>query len=271
MDKIEILKEYFGYSSLKPEQERIIDTIFAGKDAIGLLPTGYGKSLTYQIPALIFDGLTIVISPLISLMQDQVIELKERFIKAEYINSLQDSYEIDSVYRQIDRGNVKILYVSAERLLTKRFIEMAMKTEISLIVVDEAHTLLWSEDFRFALGRINEFIKLLKNRPPILAVTATATNNTVDKIKKLLELKSPTLVIGDMDRKNIFYNMIVTKDKDGDLIKILTGYKEKCIIYCLTIKACLHVRELLKKINIRAMIYHGKLSGSEKKATLEDF
>ena len=268
---MDILKEYFGYNSLKPEQEEIIDNILNGKDVIGLLPTGYGKSLTYQIPALLFDGLTIVISPLISLMQDQVEELKEKFIRAEYINSLLDRYEIDSVYNDIKRGRVKILYVSAERLLTKRFIEVIQEVEVSFIVCDEAHTLLWSEDFRFALGRINEFIKLFNKRPKILAVTATATNNTIKKIKEMLELKNPYVVVGDADRKNIFYNMIVTKNKDKDLLKIFGGYNNKAIIYCLTIKACFHVREVLKKVGIDGLVYHGKLTSKDKKRTLQEF
>ena len=271
MDKLTILKDYFGYDGLKKEQEEIIDTILEGRDAIGLLPTGYGKSLTFQIPALLFSGLTIVICPLISLMQDQVEALKDKYIKAEFINSTQDRAMQENIYKRVLAGNVKILYLAAERLLTNRLLEVALGVEVSLIVCDEAHTLLWSEDFRFALGRINEFINRLPNRPPVLALTATATNNTIERIEELLELKAPRVVIGDCDRKNIFYSIIKSKNKDDDLIKILKADKRKTIIYCLTIKSCEHVQELLSKNGINSRAYHGRLVNKSKAIIQNDF
>ena len=217
MDKLDILKKYYGYSKLKKEQATIIDAVLNNNDIIGLLPTGYGKSVTFQIPALLLDGITIVITPLIALMQDQVRNLKDKMIPAAYINSLLDKEEVDNVYRKLRRGDIKILYVSAERLETKRFLDEIINIDISMIVADEAHTLLWSEDFRRALGHIPIFINSLKNRPKLLALTATATNETTKKITTLLNLYNPKIVIGDCDRKNIFYKIIKTTSKDRDL------------------------------------------------------
>ena len=165
MDYNIILKKYFGYEKLKDEQKRVVDSVLSGKDTIGLLPTGYGKSITFQLPALLFDGITIVISPLIALMQDQVINMKKKGISAEYINSLQTYDEQRIIYNKLKDGLVKILYVSAERLQTIKFQEVIKKVHIDLFVCDEAHTLLWSEDFREALGEIDLFINKLSYRP----------------------------------------------------------------------------------------------------------
>ena len=213
MDKIDVLKYYFGYGKLKKEQEDIIDFVLDNNDIIGLLPTGYGKSITFQIPALILDGITLVITPLIALMQDQVRNLKDRLIPAEYINSLLSIEEQENVYKKVKLGKIKILYVSAERLESKKFKEEIKNIEISMIVADEAHTLLWSEDFRIALGHIPKFIENLNKRPKMMALTATATKETVKKITELLNLNNPKIVIGDCDRKNIFYKIVKTKNK----------------------------------------------------------
>ena len=152
MRKEELLNYYFGFNKLKDYQEEIIDNLMEGKDVIGLLPTGYGKSITFQLPALMLEGITIVVSPLIALMQDQVINLKANGIKAEFINSLQTPEEQDIIYERLKQDKIKILYVSGERLQNKRFISEMLKLNIDLFVCDEAHTLLWSEDFRYALG-----------------------------------------------------------------------------------------------------------------------
>ena len=191
-DKNEIIKKYFGYQ-LKQEQADIIDNVLNNKDVIGLLPTGFGKSVTFQVPALMLDGLTIVISPLIALMQDQVMSLKRRGIPSEYINSLQDNDSQDKIYEALKRNEIKILYVSAERLKSTRFLNEILNIDISLLVCDEAHTLLWSEDFRGALGDIPLFIKKLRKRPKMLALTATATEITVSKITNFLSLNNPVV------------------------------------------------------------------------------
>ena len=272
MNKNQILKEYYGYNNLKKEQEEIIDYIMDNLEVIGLLPTGYGKSITFQIPALLLTGITIVVTPLISLMQDQVRTLKERYIKAEYINSLQDEFEQEIIYKKILGGKVKILYVSAERLLTQRFKTFMKNINISLIVCDEAHTLLWGEDFREALFKISEFIDVLSPRPRILALTATATNNTIDVIKKVLKLNNPKVVIGDCDRRNIYYKVVHVKNKIDYLMHyIKLASNKKGIIYTLTINTAKKLYDSLKEKNISVGLYHGRLSSYEKKEVQEYF
>ena len=267
---MQILKSYFGYDNLKEEQEKIINNVIKRKDTIGLLPTGFGKSLTFQIPALLFEGVTIVITPLIALMQDQVINLKGKGVKAEYINSLQSEDDQNIIYSRLKHNKIKILYVSAERLKSKRFLNEIEKVDIDFLVCDEAHTLLWSEDFRHALGEIPAFIKRLPKRPRILALTATATSNTTEKITKLLELDNPDVVIGDCDRKNIFYDIKKTHDKDRDLFFYLKRKQGlHGLVYCLTIKNVVHVYEYLKSKGFNVLKYHGAMDSNEKKEALE--
>lgn len=271
LDKDEVIKKYFGYS-LKKEQSDIIDNILNGNDVIGLLPTGFGKSVTFQVPSLMLDGLTLVISPLIALMQDQVISLKRRGIPSEYINSLQDNQAQDKIYEKLKRNEIKILYVSAERLKSKKFLNEILNVDISLLVCDEAHTLLWSEDFREALGDIPDFINKLKKRPKMLALTATATSLTVSKIVKLLLLKNPIIIKGNCDRNNIFYRNIKTDNKDRDLYFYISRRKGMHgLIYSLTIKKCEHIYNFLREKGINAAIYHGALDPSIKKRVLEDY
>lgn len=271
MNKEEVIKKYFGYR-LKEKQALIIDNVLNGKDVIGLLPTGFGKSVCFQVPALILDGLTLVISPLIALMQDQVQSLKKRGINACYINSLQDEDDKELVYNKLLNGKIKILYVAAERLKSNKFLSIIKQINISFLVCDEAHTLLWSEDFREALGEIPVFIKKLPTRPKMLALTATATNNTVDKITKLLTLNDPLIIVGDCDRKNIFYKNIKTNDKDRDLYFYLKNKKGiHGLIYCLTIKNCKHVYDYLLSKGINVGLYHGALESNIKKKTQEKY
>lgn len=269
--KNEILKYYFGYDSLKEEQSKIIDSVLANNDTIGLLPTGYGKSICFNIPALLLDGLTLVITPLISLMQDQVKNLKNKFIKAEYINSLQTETEKNQIYNKLLNDKIKILFVSGERLLNKRFIDIVNKIKISLIVCDEAHTLLWSEDFRQSLKYIPNFIEKLNERPPILALTATATKITIMKITDILKLNNPNLIIGDCDRKNIFYRIIKTNNKERSLLSYLSRNKTKGIIYTLTIKNAEYLYYELKELGYNVGLYHGELDSDEKKLNQINF
>ena len=272
MRKEELLNYYFGFNKLKDYQEEIIDNLMEGKDVIGLLPTGYGKSITFQLPALMLDGITIVVSPLIALMQDQVINLKANGIKAEFINSLQTPDEQDIIYERLKQNKIKILYVSGERLQNKKFINEMLNLDIDLFVCDEAHTLLWSEDFRYALGEIPLFLEKLKKRPKILALTATSTDITSNKITNLLKLNNPIIVRGNPDRPNIFYKIIKTKDKDRDLyFYIRDKINEHILIYCLTIKKVIHVSNYLKEKGIESLIYHGALESEEKKRTLLEY
>ncbi len=270
MDKNETLKYYFGYDKLKEEQEKIIDSILEGKDTIGILPTGFGKSITFQLPALMFAGITIVVTPLIALMQDQVMELKEKKIYAEYINSLQTKEEQEQIYERLLKYKIKILYVSAERLLNIDFINLIKRIKIDFFVCDEAHTLLWSEDFRKALGLIPLFIKKLSYKPKMLALTATATPKTINKIIKLLELNNPNIIMNNCDRNNIYYRIIKTSKKDEELIKFLKDKNEHILIYCLTIKNVMHVYNLLKD-KYKVLVYHGSLDPDMKKYALEAY
>lgn len=267
-----VLKKYFGYDKLKKEQEKVVLSVLSGNDTIGLLPTGYGKSITFQLPALMFKGITIVISPLIALMQDQVINLKKKNIKSEYVNSLQSIEEQNNVYRRLINGDVKILYVSAERLLTYKFREVIKKVDVDLFVCDEAHTLLWSEDFRESLGRIDEFINMLPKRPKMLALTATATDSTVNKICNILKLNNPNIITINCDRENIFYKVINTHDKDRDLYFFIRNkIKIHIVIYCLTVKNVIHVYEFLKSKGMNVERYYGSLDGDIKKEILEKY
>lgn len=273
MDKIinEIISKYFGYN-LKNEQKEIIELVIKGIDTIALLPTGFGKSITYQIPALIFDGVTLVISPLIALMQDQVTSLKEKGINAEYINSLQTKEEQEIIYNKLIKNKIKLLYVSAERLKSKRFIEVVSKLNISFFVCDEAHTLLWSEDFREALGEIPVFLNLLTKRPKMLALTATATSSTISKIINLLNLNNPTIIKGNCDRLNIFYRNIKTTNKDKELLNYLSNKRNiHGLIYCLTIRNCDYVYSLLKSNNYNVAVYYGTMDSSLKKKTQQQY
>lgn len=270
MDKNETLKYYFGYDKLKEEQERIIDSILEGKDTIGILPTGFGKSITFQLPALMFAGITIVVTPLIALMQDQVMELKEKKIYAEYINSLQTKEEQEQIYERLLKYKIKILYVSAERLLNIDFINLIKRIKIDFFVCDEAHTLLWSEDFRKALGLIPLFIKKLPYKPKMLALTATATPKTINKIIILLELNNPNIIMNNCDRNNIYYRIIKTSKKDEELVRFLKDKNEHILIYCLTIKNVMHVYNLLKE-KYKVLVYHGSLDPDMKKYALEAY
>ncbi len=272
MNREELLQYYFGFDKLKDYQEEIIDNLMNGFDVIGLLPTGYGKSITFQLPALMLDGLTIVVSPLIALMQDQVINLKKNGIKAEFINSLQSIEEQDIIFEKLRLNKIKILYVSAERLQNKKFINEILKLDIDLFVCDEAHTLLWSEDFRYALGEIPLFLEKLKKRPKMLALTATSTDITSDKITNLLKLNNPVIIRGNPDRPNIFYRIIKTKDKDRDLyFYIKDKINEHILIYCLTIKKVTHVANYLREKGFDVLIYHGALEKDEKRKVLIDY
>ena len=271
IDKNLILKSYFGYDELKPEQAQIIDLILEKKDVIGLLPTGYGKSVCFIIPSLILDGLTIVISPLIALMEDQVNNLKKRFIRAEFINSTQSLIEKENIYKRILNNKIKILFVAGERLLTKKFLEVIKKVEINFIVFDEAHTLLWSEDFRLGLSKIPDFLNQFEKRPPILALTATATSITINKINSILCLSNPKLIIGNCDRKNIYYRIIKPYNKERELISLLRRNKGKILIYCLTIKNVEYLYLELSELGFNVGMYHGMLEVDKKKKAQNDF
>ena len=265
MEKYKYLKKYYGYDKFRYPQDLIIDSVLAKKDTIALLPTGFGKSVTFQIPALMMDGLTIVISPLIALMSDQVKNLKKKGIEAEFINSTLSLDEQNDVYLKVSKGKCKLLYVSPEKLLNNYFINKLMNVNVSLLALDEAHTILWGEGFREAFTHISEFIAKLKKRPVILALTATATNQTIEKISYYLNIKDYNVITTNPDRKNIFYKVINTKNKKLELEAYLSFHKnKKGIIYCLTRKRVEELSKYLLDNNIDNVIYHGGLKVEEK-------
>lgn len=269
----EALSKYYGYKSFKEGQYEIITNILMDRDSFCLLPTGGGKSLCYQIPAVIFKGLTLVISPLISLMKDQVDNLNQNGIVAEYINSTQTLEEIDNILVKCIEGNVKLLYISPERLENEFFKRKLRSLNISQIAIDEAHCVsIWGHDFRKSYREIAPFISSLKNRPVVTAFTATATNVVKEDVLKLLNLKNPYLFIGSFDRENLSISVHIEEDKlefIKDIIKSKEG--ESGIIYCATRKEVEGLFYHLKDLGYDVCKYHGGLKDAEKNYYQEEF
>lgn len=264
------IKKYFNFE-LKPIQNKIIKTVINATDCIALLPTGYGKSVTFQIPALILSGITLVISPLIALMEDQVRNLKRKGIKALCINSNQDDELQAYNYNLILGGSIKLVYVSAERLQNKTFLRVISKVKIDLFVCDEAHTLSWSEGFRAALGEIPLFFERIGYQPTILALTATANGDMVSKITSLLSMKNPIIYTALFDKSNIYYRVIKTSNKLKVLLDYLKKNNSKGLIYCLTIKTCELLYSELKRLGFRVGLYHGMLQADVKVKMQTDY
>ncbi len=265
MDKKDVLKNKYGYLEFRYPQEEIIDSILNHQDTIGVLPTGFGKSVTFQIPALLLDGITIVISPLIALMEDQVRNLAKRDIPAAYWHADISNVEQETLINRLKKHHIKLLYVSPERLQNKFFINKMLELSIALVVVDEAHTILWAEGFREAFAHISDFIRLLPKRPPILALTATATECTLKKIITYLEMKNPQQFFLNMDRPNLFYRVYQPRDKLIFLMQYLKDhFGQKGIVYCLTRKKVVELKQQLLQNGISCAYYHGGLALEEK-------
>ena len=272
MDKYLILKEKFGFTEFKYPQDSIIDNVFKGNEVIGLLPTGFGKSIIYQVLALMLDGLSIVITPLISLMEDQIANLKKKNISAVMLNSSVPWKEQEAIFQKILMKKYKILYVSPERLSNIYFLKIMNICKISLVVVDEAHTILWADGFREAFGEIGSFLHGLATRPKILAVTATATAHTLFKIKTILGMKEPKVIEASIDRRNLVYKVLSPKDKNLVLLHLIqTHKKEKGIIYCLTRRKVEELYYILQKKNIACSYYHAGLEAEVKKQNQRNF
>ncbi|MEG2002893.1 MAG: DNA helicase RecQ, partial [Clostridia bacterium] len=269
----EILSKYYGYNEFREGQEEIISCILSGQDAFGIMPTGAGKSICYQAPAMLFSGITIVISPLISLMRDQVLALKEVGIPAAYINSSLSPTQIDTALYNARCGKYKIIYVAPERLLTAQFLNFAAAIEISMLTVDEAHCISqWGQDFRPSYSEIPKFIAALKRRPIVSAFTATATINVKEDILRLLNLKNPKVIVTGFDRKNLFFEVQSPKKKTDALLEFLKKYKnESGIVYCTSRKSVEEVCETLQKKGYLATRYHAGLDAFERKENQDDF
>ena len=272
-DKLSVLKEYFGHDSFREGQNRITDSLLGGREVLGIMPTGAGKSICYQVPALMFDGITIVISPLISLMKDQVSALVQSGVAAAYINSSLTHAQYLKVLQNMESGKYKIIYVAPERLCAPAFLGICRNLNISMVAVDEAHCVSqWGQDFRPSYLKIPDFIDTLNSRPVVGAFTATATGDVRDDIKTLLRLVSPLVVTTGFDRPNLFFSVMQPKNKSIELMKLIKERKnESGIVYCSTRKAVEEVCELLQKNGFAATRYHAGLDENERRRNQDDF
>lgn len=272
-DKLSVLKDYFGHDSFRDGQEQIVDALLDGRDALCIMPTGAGKSMCYQIPALLFDGVTIVVSPLISLMKDQVGSLVQSGVPAAYINSSLSYPQFLRVLSNVEHGKYKIIYVAPERLLTDGFLDTCKKIKISMVAVDEAHCVSqWGQDFRPSYLKIISFVESLANRPIIGAFTATATNDVKEDIKKIPRLENPFEITTGFDRPNLFFGVIKSSSKDEKLIDLIRERGDRSgIVYCATRKNVEAVCELLCDNGFSAARYHAGLDEYERRKNQEDF
>lgn len=287
---LEALNRYFGYDSFRPGQSGIVSAIFAGHDVLGVMPTGAGKSICYQIPAAILPGVAIVISPLISLMRDQVDALNDVGLPAAFINTTQTPDEQDLVFAQALSGQIKLLYVAPERLETERFRNFAVRVPISLVAVDEAHCVSqWGQDFRSSYLGIGEFIAGLPTRPTVAAFTATATERVRRDIVSILGLHTPSITVTGFDRPNLYFDVISMprKDKASWVASYIASHPDESgIVYCATRKETEALAESLNSavaelraaggadvsdIGTIAVAYHGGMSADAREKAQRDF
>lgn len=273
MDILQSLKKYFGFDSFRKGQDELVENILKGNDVLGVLPTGGGKSICYQLPALMLDGICLVISPLISLMKDQVDSLKENGIEAEFINSSQDIKTYTQALRKIKRNEIKILYISPERLENEFFIDFIKDLNISFIAVDEAHCISqWGHDFRPSYKVIPQIYDLFDQKIQIAAFTATATKSVREDIINNLKLSDPFVKVTGFDRENLLFEVRKPKDKLAFLSNYLSDKKDLSgIIYASTRKRVETSYKYLKKLSYNVTLYHAGLSDKEKKKNQEDF
>lgn len=273
MDAQETLKLYFGYDYFKPGQEEIIKAITEGKDVLAIMPTGSGKSICYQVPAMLLSGITIVISPLISLMQDQVKALNEAGIHAGYINSSLTEAQISKVYARALEGIYKILYVAPERLESYKFANFAGRVDISMVTVDEAHCISqWGQDFRPSYLKIVDFIDGLSKRPIVSAFTATATEEVKTDIACVLKLQDPKIVVTGFDRENLYFDVESIKRKDDYVLEYIKKHPDDSgIIYCATRKNVESLFELFSGAGVSVARYHAGMNNEDRKTSQNDF
>ncbi len=273
MDKYDILKKYFGYSGFREGQEVLIDSILQGQDVLGIMPTGAGKSICYQVPALLLPGITLVVSPLISLMKDQVQALNQAGIHAAFINSSLSESQISKALRLAAAGQYKIIYVAPERLETYEFLRFAEQAEISMLTVDEAHCISqWGQDFRPSYLKIVQFIGQLGKRPIISAFTATATENVKEDIVCVLGLRNPRVLVTGFDRSNLYFAVEMPRRKDSHVINYIREHEtDSGIIYCATRKNVDTLYEKLRGEGVAVTKYHAGLAAEERRQNQEDF
>jgi len=272
---LEALTRYFGYDSFRPGQQGIVEALLAGHDVLGVMPTGAGKSVCYQIPAALSPGVTLVVSPLISLMRDQVDALNDLGLPAAFINTTQTPDEQAMVFAQAAAGQIKLLYVAPERLETGRFRDFAARTPISLIAVDEAHCVSqWGQDFRSSYLGIGDFIAGLPQRPPVGAFTATATERVRRDIVGLLGLRNPAVTVTGFDRPNLYFDVVKleTKYKAAWVARYVADHPDESgIVYCATRKTTEALTDTLNQMGHPAVAYHGGMSPDAREAAQRDF
>jgi ATP-dependent DNA helicase RecQ len=273
MDKLDMLKSIYGYDEFRDSQENVVDSILSGKDCLCVMPTGAGKSLCYQVPALMFTGVSIVVSPLVSLMKDQVMALVQLGVRAAYINSTLTESQISRAMANAKSGVYKIVYVAPERLDTWEFRELAQPAARSMVAVDEAHCVSqWGQDFRTSYLKISGFVSSLRRRPVVCAFTATATVEVRKDIVLMLELRSPLEVVTGFDRKNLRFFVEKPKKKFEWLVTFLGKKKGLAgIIYCSTRKTVDQVHDKLKQCGLRAAKYHAGLADAERREMQDRF
>lgn len=268
-----ILKQYFGHEAFRAGQEEIIEQIINGKDVMGIMPTGAGKSVCYQVPALALTGTTLVVSPLISLMKDQVAALIQAGVNTAFINSTLTPSEYAEVYRTAQAGKYKLIYVAPERLMTEDFLNLSGQLDIGLIAIDEAHCVSqWGQDFRPSYVKISDYIDMLPKRPVIAAFTATATAEVSEDIVRLLRLRDPFVTVTGFDRPNLTFNVRKPANKFKTLTDILDKSSGKSgIIYAATRKNVEEVCEKLNDAGYSATRYHAGLTEDERHHNQDDF
>lgn len=273
LDKYEALSEYFGYTSFRDGQSDVIDSLLSGKDTLAVMPTGAGKSICFQIPALLFSGITVVVSPLISLMKDQVNALIQNGIKAAYLNSSLNERQISLALSRAQKGAYKIIYVAPERLNTQGFLALCENVEISMVVVDEAHCVSqWGQDFRPNYLKIKDFINHFSTRPVVCACTATATEKVRTDIIGLIGLDKPAVSVLSFDRENLYFEVVKPKNKPEKLKEYLDLYKGRSgIIYCSSRKTTDRIYESLSAQGRSVTKYHAGLDAQERKHNQDEF
>ena len=290
LDPVQVLKKHFGYSGFLANQKGVVQAILQGRDVLAVMPTGAGKSICYQVPALAMDGMAVVVSPLISLMKDQVNALNLAGVPAAYLNSTLVAAEQYQVMRQAEEGRVKLLYVAPERLLAPSFIELCRQHTPSMVAVDEAHCISqWGQDFRPSYTKINEFLDSLTARPPVCAFTATATAQVRDDIARCLSLRDPYTVVASFDRPNLRFEVRKPKSKNAALLGLCLKYGSVAdyegdaadgaaqhkgssgIVYCTSRRAVEEVCDFLRKNKVPATRYHAGLSAEERQKNQDDF
>lgn len=262
------LKYYYGYEEFRAGQEEIISTILTGQPVLAVLPTGAGKSICFQLPSLLLKGITLVVSPLISLMKDQAENLSKRGIRAAYLESGMTSNEAGKILYDVLQGRCKFLYVAPERLQNPQFVKFAQQARITLIAIDEAHCVSqWGRSFRKDYYNIPGFIKALPHKPLIAAFTATATPEVRLDIVEHLEIHEAKLVISGFDRPNLYFEVKRVADKDRSLLDYLAKHKGECgIVYCSTRAKVEGVTKLLQEQHYQALRYHAGLTAEERRS-----